>query len=498
MRSLIGYPSGALTKCIVLLIIMPIISCSELRIGLVYPDNEIEVSSEKLSFPMNVRMKVFSDLTFLLNLIDEIKLQIVKMETIPGVNEQATIKAETFRQIAQSNVTIDSIVAKLNTIYKYRSDTVRNPTEPCSEDIAHNLDLIIYAAAGFIKSSVTAYGTSYTADKIVPGGADYSDLVNVLQDAYLHLRTIEDEAGAYLEKLEVLTSGQVSPAISAAVQLSSCVVEGEIDNIKLKSCEKTSLGLLCSLHVEIFLASAKYTTHIPINYNGVQVQLPENKLLAKSKDNDYGLLSCSDRESFVKDCTYQNWEHAKDIFNENPMDLIEKFNFTIAEPPLPTQLKDGSVLIMDKRVKISTKADDQDEKNIPNESPMAISFPKTTTCLTILGKTKLKFKGGTLDSGLNIITSNFNASAILAMHVKALKQTGLNWSEIFKYASVVLQVVVLPVALTTCSISVYAIIKAIRRRRKKSKQARIDKKYALRRNFELNKKVARKVRRMEP
>ncbi len=151
MRSLIGYPSGALTKCIVLLIIMPIISCSELRIGLVYPDNEIEVSSEKLSFPMNVRMKVFSDLTFLLNLIDEIKLQIVKMETIPGVNEQATIKAETFRQIAQSNVTIDSIVAKLNTIYKYRSDTVRNPTEPCSEDIAHNLDLIIYAAAGFCR-----------------------------------------------------------------------------------------------------------------------------------------------------------------------------------------------------------------------------------------------------------------------------------------------------------------------------------------------------------
>jgi hypothetical protein len=447
---------------------------------------------------MNVRMKVFSDLTFLLNLIDEIKTQLVKMETIPGVNEQPTIKAETFRQIAQSNVTIDSIVAKLNTIYKYRSDTVRNPTEPCSEDIAHNLDLIIYAAVGFIKSSVTAFGTSYPADKIVPGGADYSDLVNVLQDAYLHLRTIEDEAGAYLEKLEVLTSGQVSPAISAAVQLSSCVVEGEIDNIYLKSCEKTSLGLLCSLQVEIFLASARYTTHIPINYNGVQVQLPENKILVKSKDNDYGLLSCPDKESFVKDCTYQNWEHAKDIFNENPMELIEKFNFTIAEPPLPKQLKDGSVLITDKRVKISTKADDQDEKIVPNESPMAISFPKTTTCLTVLGKTKLKFKGGTLDSGLNVITSSFNTSTILAMHVKALKQTGLNWGEIFKYASLVLQVVVLPVALTTCSISIYAIIKALRRRRKRNKRARIDKKYALRRNFELNKKVARKVRRMEP
>ena len=153
---------------------------------------------------------------------------------------------------------------------------------------------------------------------------------------------------------------------------------------------------------------------------------------------------------------------------------------------------------MDKRVKISTKADDQDEKSVPNESPMAISFPKTTTCLTVLGKTKLKFKGGTLDSGLSVISSMFNTSTILAMHVKALKQTGLNWGEIFKYAALVLQIVVLPVALTTCSISIYAIIKAIKRRRKKNKRARIDKKYALRRNFELNKKVARKVKRMEP
>jgi hypothetical protein len=111
-------------------------------------------------------------------------------------------------------------------------------------------------------------------------------------------------------------------------------------------------------------------------------------------------------------------------------------------------------------------------------------------------KNKATLQGGTLDSGLNVITSNFNASTILAMHVKALKQTGLNWGEIFKYAALVLQIVVLPVALTTCSISIYAIIKDIRRRRKKNKRARIDKKYALRRNFELNKKVARKVRRI--
>ncbi len=76
MYSFIRYSTKLVAVCIVLLIIMPIICCSDMRIGLVYPENEIEVSSEKLSFPMSVRMKVFSDLTFLLNLIDEIKAQI--------------------------------------------------------------------------------------------------------------------------------------------------------------------------------------------------------------------------------------------------------------------------------------------------------------------------------------------------------------------------------------------------------------------------------------
>ena len=82
MCSLNRYSTKVVTKCIALVIIMPIICYSDTKIGLVYPDNEIEVSSEKLSFPMNVRMKVFSDLTFQLNLLDEIKTQLVKMETI--------------------------------------------------------------------------------------------------------------------------------------------------------------------------------------------------------------------------------------------------------------------------------------------------------------------------------------------------------------------------------------------------------------------------------
>ena len=73
-----------------------------------------------------------------------------------------------------------------------------------------------------------------------------------MQDSYLHLRNIEDKAANFLEKLEALTSGQISPAIYSTAQLDECILEGEIDKMTLKKCVKTTAGLLCYLDVEIY------------------------------------------------------------------------------------------------------------------------------------------------------------------------------------------------------------------------------------------------------
>jgi hypothetical protein len=84
---------------------------------------------------------------------------------------------------------------------------------------------------------------------------------------------------------------------SALVQyLAEEFKEGEVDKMTLKKCVKTTTGLLCYLDVEIYTRNEKYLTYIPVNYNGVQILLPEKKILAKSAGDIYGLLSCRDEE----------------------------------------------------------------------------------------------------------------------------------------------------------------------------------------------------------
>ena len=86
------------------------------------------------------------------------------------------------------------------------------------------------------------------------------------------------------------------------------------------------------------------------------------------------------------------------------------------------------------------------------------------------------------------------------MHEKALQLAfyDLNWAQVFKYFALIVQIMVLPVAFTTCSISLYAIVKAVLKNKRKRKNEKIEKKYSLRRNYEQNKRVAKKMRRGIP
>jgi len=70
----------------------------------------------------------------------------------------------------------------------------------------------------------------------------------------------------------------------------------------------------------------------------------------------------------------------------------------------------------------------------------------------------------------------------------------MDWVNILKYFTLVVQVIVLPVTFTTCSLSVYALIRYLIRRRKKKKEIRRKEKYKLRRNYEINKEADKTIR----
>jgi hypothetical protein len=229
--------------------------------------------------------------------------------------------------------------------------------------------------------------------------------------------------------------------------------------------------------------------------------LPDKKILAKSTDGNYGLLSCRDEEEeLVNDCTFNPWEFTEKLMGTNPESYLYLFNFTLAEPPLPSQTVDGSVLIMDKRVRISIRDGQAGDKGINNVSPMSLSFSASSTVTTTLDKTKLKFKAGSLERGFEIVTSSLNATIISVMHEKALRDAvrDMDWNNIFKYLSFIIQVLVMPVAVTSCSLSLYAVVRSVLSRRRRKKKEKMAQKYNLRRNYEMNKRMAKKMRREAP
>jgi len=478
---------------------VPRVMCQDMKF--VYPIKDMSISTEKDEFPMTFRMNISSDISFVLGLLENIKTELMKIEKIPGVQGQVAVNETMFRSVRQSVVVANSTAKKLKLITKYVGPTEIVPNELCAIEVQNNLDLQIFAAERMITNSVLAVGLDHGIAEMAPGKEAYINVLNVLQDSYLHLRTIEGRVSDMLEKLEALTSGQISPAIYSSAQLDDCILEGEADKLTLKKCVKTTTGLLCYLDVEIYTKNEKYLTYIPVNYNGVQILLPDKKILAKSTDGTYGLLSCRDEEEeLINDCIFNPWEFTEKLMGPNPESYLYLFNFTLAEPPLPLQTVDGSVLIMDKRVRVSIRDGQAGDKDINNVSPMSLSFSASSTVTTILDKTKLKFKAGSLDRGFEIVTSSLNATIISVMHEKALRDAvrDMDWNNIFKYLSFIIQVLVMPVAVTSCSLSLYAVVRSVLSRRRRKKKEKMAQKYNLRRNYEMNKRMAKKMRREAP
>ena len=93
----------------------------------------------------------------------------------------------------------------------------------------------------------------------------------------------------------------------------------------------------------------------------------------------------------------------------------------------------------------------------------------------------------------NLQVSIFNETFIAAMHLRALQQTlwELNWEQLLYFGLLLLQVVVAPVAIVTCAISIYTIFKSVKRRRRRKRDRQMSLK-SLNTNYKENKRYNKK------
>ena len=118
--------------------------------------------------------------------------------------------------------------------------------------------------------------------------------------------------------MEILTTGQVTPHLTAKIQEHSCLPEAEFDKIRMDTCIKVDTGLYCTFYISTYSATTSYKRYIPVNYNGIEVKLPGQNIVVKSsKTNGQGLLCCEKPPVFsINSCSFQNWDPIKHLLRE--------------------------------------------------------------------------------------------------------------------------------------------------------------------------------------
>ena len=481
------------------LFIIVILCASALAdIGLVIPHEKLEVSNSKSEFPLSIILTTYSNHTFQKTMLSKLREKFNGILNMNGIKDLQETSLEGIQiKITSLQEILNNTESHIDTLSGYKdAEAPESVPSSCSVEIKTNLDVSLYAAEYFISASIDALGNSFTTAQLVNGNEAMGRLTNTLHDSYIQLTALSDKAAKIVTEFEALTSGMLLPSINAYVQQSVCVESAKFDHLKLLSCRKDKKGLWCDLSVEIYEDSSIYMSYTGINYNGVEIELPEDQTLVKSASGKYGLLHCRDEPDLIKDCIFRPWSHTTILFGDDPVKSLLESNFTLAPPPLPIQLHDTSVLVSNKDTVCKSK-NGNIIKDLENKAPMAIKFGAGFSIITDTEQTKLEFKGGMQGTNVEFEFSVYNATSIDLMRFKALQNArdALDWQTILRYASIVFQVIVLPIAFTSCSLSVYALVRSIIGYRKKKQKDKINKKYDLRRNFEMNKRTAKKVRR---
>jgi len=409
--------------------------------------------------------------------------------SIPGILGSEEHLSNYASQSAGIESSLNDSIKYVQTISKYRGPGIPVPeTVICAGQIADNIKGYVFQTKETLTNSYGTLNLQWSKTDILPGTAAYSTLINFYNDVRSSVQDLESNLGTHLQMLESLTSGQVTPHLTAKIQELSCVPAAEFDKIQLDNCIKVDTGLYCTFYISTFTATTIYKRYIPVNYRGVVVKIPPQNIVVKSSETDeQGLLHCERAPTAaINSCSFQIWDPIKHIFERDPLLAIQNCNFTFAEIPLPLQTYDYSVFIMDPQLEIAINpSQGAPPIQIDNMSPMIVSLFKDSFLSLDKDRLHLSFKGALQTDTFRIQVSIFNESLLNLMYEKAMKQTfgEINWDTVFKYGMAILQMVVAPTAVFTCGISFYAIMRSICRR----KRSRKIYDSPLRRNYYINK-----------
>ena len=394
-------------------------------ISLVRNIGSISVAKSVIKTTISFEIQANGDLEVINNWILSTKGKLLSLAKMPSMKNSEEDAKAIMNQVMAVSSTLSIANESIVIINKYSAPGIKSPAlNPCSGYLKSNIKMSVLHMKDNIQVSFDDLTDIWNSESIAPNSDAHKKVSSFLNNARSTIYDLNDQAQEHLHILEAITSGKISPALAAKIQQLDCIKAADFDKITLVKCTKIDTGLLCDFNVEVYSDTTTYKRYIPINYNGVSVEIPQDQILVKSADNDeMGLINCPDKEtSIVNSCTFKTWDPAKHLFEKDPVLAIDNNNFTFNDDTLPLQLPDHSVLIMDKDLDVVIKSDGLPDNAITNLSPFILSFFKSDTLTLNKDKMHYSFMGALETKTVTTQVSIFNETTINLMKLKAIKQ----------------------------------------------------------------------------
>jgi hypothetical protein len=326
----------------------------EKTLGLVLNTRQIKITKLLESNSINVVIQVEKDPHFYDVYLKKIEAMLLVKKALPmfgGDSRNSIIITSMMDRIEKM---VKKIIIQIFSISQHSADSA-NPLasttcqailDPIPASQVESVYLDVEEYAHNLNDSITLDNLPHHVHNVMYWLHHTERAINIL---------LEQTSGR-MELLETLSSHQVSDSLPTLLQLQPCHDNINIEEITVKICYNTNIGLSCMVELEVQKDTETLSQFTLINYKGVQLKLWEkDDILVKNSDGHFFILRCiindkfptlmdefEDCESIVYDnaCT-ENLEQ-----KENIDKAIQNCNFTYATSHNIINFQDG-VLIQD-------------------------------------------------------------------------------------------------------------------------------------------------------
>ena len=217
------------------------------------------------------------------------------------------------------------------------------------------------SGADNIKTALSGITLTWTSDEIKTDKGKYFALISFTGVAAEVTSYWNNIVSDQLVQLDDMASYAIPSEILWKAQNVSCYGGRTGESYKVKTCGISATGVLCEINVAHPQTLTKYEYYQPINYLGAQLmaQAPRQIIVRASLTSPFGTLDCrKDAEDVftMPICEYKSWDNDCSSIMEgtNDTEIINKCNFTMVKPEVPTRLDDGGILVQGEGLTIRT------------------------------------------------------------------------------------------------------------------------------------------------